>query len=86
MRPNDPGALFQRASIHLAQGHTDRARQELEQLLRDFPSFSEAHAALATAYYRLKRTADGDKESAEARRVREEAQKLLEEKRKAAGQ
>ncbi len=84
VRPNDPGALYQRASIHLSQGLNQQARQELEQLIRDYPSFSEAHAALATVYYRLKRTADGDKETAEARRVREEAQKLLEEKRKPA--
>ena len=82
VRPNDPGALYQRASIHLSQGLTGQARQELEQLIREYPSFSEAHAALATVYYRLRRTADGDKEAAEARRVREEAQKLLEEKRK----
>lgn len=84
VRPNDPGALYQRASIHLSQGLYGQARQELEQIVRDYPSFSEAHAALATAYYRLKRTADGDRETAEARRVREEAQKLLEEKRKPA--
>jgi tetratricopeptide (TPR) repeat protein len=82
VRPNDPGALYQRASIHLSQGLTVQARQELEQLLHDYPSFSEAHAALATVYYRLKRTADGDHQTAEARRVREEAQKLLEERRK----
>ena len=84
VRPNDPGALFLRASIHLSQGLHDQARQELEQLLRAYPDFSEAHAALATAYYRLKRTADGDRETAEARRVREEAQKRLEEKLKPA--
>lgn len=84
VRPNDPGALYQRASIHISQGFTEQARQELEPLIRDFPSFSEAHAALATVYYRLKRTADGDREAAEARRVREEAQKSLEEKRKPA--
>jgi tetratricopeptide (TPR) repeat protein len=82
VRPTDPGALFQRASIHLAQGMTDHARLELEQLLHDYPEFSEAHAALATAYYRLKRPADGDRETAEARRVREEAQRQLEQKRK----
>ena len=52
--------------------------------IRDYPSFSEAHAALATVYYRMKRTADGDRETAEARRVREEAQKLLEGHRKPA--
>jgi tetratricopeptide (TPR) repeat protein len=82
VRPNDPGALYQRASIHLTQGLTGQARQELEQLIRDYPSFSEAHAALARAYYKLQLTADGDREAAEARRVREEAQKQLEEKRK----
>ena len=48
--------------------------QELEQLTRDYPNFSEAHAALARTYYKLKRTADGDRETAEARRVREDAQ------------
>ncbi len=82
VRPTDPGALYQKASIHLAQGLADQARGELEQLLRTYPNFSEAHAALATAYYRLKRTADGDRETAEARRVREQAQKDLEQKRK----
>jgi predicted Zn-dependent protease len=81
VRPNDPGALYQRASIHLTQGLTDEALQELEPLIRDYPNFSEAHAALARVYYKLKRTADGDREAAEARRVREEAQKQLEEKR-----
>jgi len=81
VRPKDPGALYERASIHMRQGQTDEARRELEDLLHDYPNFSEAHAALATAYYRLKRIADGDRETAEARRVREEAQKQLEEKR-----
>ena len=81
VRPNDPGALYLRASIHSSQGLNEQARQELEQLLRDFPKFSEAHAALATVYYRLKRPGDGDRETAEARRVREEGQKVLEEKR-----
>ena len=82
VRPKDPGALFQRASIHLAQGSTEQAMGELEELLRDFPKFSEAHAALATAYYRLKRREDGDRETAAARRVREEEQKALEQQRR----
>jgi tetratricopeptide (TPR) repeat protein len=84
VRPNDPGALYLRASMHLSQGLNEQTRQELEHLLRDYPDFSEAHAALATVYYRLKRTADGDRETAEARRVREEAQRRLEERQKAA--
>ncbi len=72
-------------AIHLAQGLTEQARGELERLIQDYPNFSEAHAALATAYYRLKRTEDGNREAAEARRVREEAQKEMEEKRKRTG-
>ena len=67
VRPADPGARNQRASIHLMQGKTDQAREELEQLVRDYPDFAEAHAALATAYYRLKRPADGDRERDAAR-------------------
>jgi tetratricopeptide (TPR) repeat protein len=80
VRPNDPGALYQRASIHLTQGLTADAQQELEQLTKAYPNFSEAHAALARVYYKLQRKADGDREAAEARRVREEAQKQLEQK------
>lgn len=86
VRPADPGALYQRASIHLAQGLTEQARQEFEQLVRDYPGFAEAHAALATVYYRLRRTADGDRERAAALRAQEEAQKQLEERRKRATQ
>src|SRR5208283_2250134 len=41
VRPNDPGALYQRASIHISQGLIEQARQELEQLIRDYPNFSE---------------------------------------------
>ncbi len=68
VRPNDPGALYQRASLHFMQGRTDQARQELERLVADFPAFAEAHALLATVYYRLKRPADGDRERDLARR------------------
>jgi tetratricopeptide (TPR) repeat protein len=86
VRPKDPGALYQRAAIHLSQNLYDPARQELEQLIHDYPNFSEAHAALARVYYKLNRRADGDREAAEARRVREEAQKQLDEKRNAGKQ
>ena len=75
VRPNDPGALYQRASIHTSQGDIEQARKELEQLVAGFPTFAEAHAALATVYYRLKRAADGDRERAAAQRAQEEAAK-----------
>jgi tetratricopeptide (TPR) repeat protein len=66
VRPNDPGALYQRASVHIAQAKLDEACSELEHLVKAFPDFAEAHAALATVYYRLKRPADGDRERAAA--------------------
>jgi len=69
VRPADPGALFQRATILSSQGQFDDARTQLEQLVKDFPDFNEAHIALATIYYRQKRTADGDRERALGRRT-----------------
>jgi tetratricopeptide (TPR) repeat protein len=69
VRPGDPGARYQQASIHTAQGNLEPARAELEGLVKEFPSFAEAHAALATVYYRLKRTADGDRERAAAQQA-----------------
>jgi len=81
VRAGDPGALYQRASIHLAQGNLEQARGELEDLVQRFPSFAEAHAALATVYYRLKRPADGDRERAAAQRAQQETARKLEESR-----
>jgi tetratricopeptide (TPR) repeat protein len=86
VRPADPGALYQRASIHFLQGLTEQARKEFEQLVRDYPDFAEAHAALATVYYRLKRKQDGDQERAAALRAQQDAQKRLEERRSRAPQ
>jgi tetratricopeptide (TPR) repeat protein len=85
VRPADPGARYQRASIHSLQGLTGQAAREFEQLVKDEPNFAEAHAALAAAYYRLKRKADGDRARATAARVQQENQRRLEEKRKRAG-
>jgi tetratricopeptide (TPR) repeat protein len=82
VRPADAGALYQRASIHSAQGLTEKARQELEALIRDYPDFAEARAALATVYYRLKRKEDGDRERDAGRRVQQEAEKRLDEGRR----
>lgn len=86
VRPADPGALYQRASIHSSQGRAEQALQEFEQLVRDYPDFAEAHAALATIHYRMKRKADGDRERAAAYRAQQQAQQRLEESRKRASQ
>jgi len=64
MRPEDPRAAYLRASLHIATGQNDDARQELERIVQRSPDFVEAHVQLATVYYRLKRKEDGDRERA----------------------
>jgi tetratricopeptide (TPR) repeat protein len=63
-RPNDPGIRYQMANVDLATGNLEQARQALEALIAESPDFAEAHATLATVYYRLHRSADGDRERA----------------------
>jgi tetratricopeptide (TPR) repeat protein len=64
VRPGDAGVRYQIATIHVSRGESERALPMLEAIVRDAPSFVEAHVTLATVYYRLKRRADGDRERA----------------------
>jgi tetratricopeptide (TPR) repeat protein len=64
VRPGDPGARYQHATILLHDNKAEDARAELEAIVAEAPSFTEAHVTLATVYYRLKRKADGDRERA----------------------
>ena len=64
LRPGDPTVRYQLASINLAEGKAEQARQEFEDLVKESPNFTEAHVSLAGIYYREKRKADGDKERA----------------------
>jgi tetratricopeptide (TPR) repeat protein len=68
-RPNDPGVRYQMANVDLATGKADQARKALEALIGESPDFLEAHATLATVYYRLGRSADGDRERAIAQKL-----------------
>ena len=68
-RPNDPGVRYQVAILDLATGNPDQARKALEALIGESPDFAEAHATLATVYYRLDRSADGDRERAIAQKL-----------------
>ncbi|HEX3748030.1 MAG TPA: tetratricopeptide repeat protein [Bryobacteraceae bacterium] len=63
-RPNDAATRYQIALLDLQDGRTDEARTALENLLRENPNDVEAHISLATAYYRLKRKQDGNKQRA----------------------
>jgi tetratricopeptide (TPR) repeat protein len=64
VRPGDPGVRYQIATIHVSRGETERALPLLEAIVKEAPTFLEAHVTLATVYYRLKRRADGDRERA----------------------
>jgi predicted Zn-dependent protease len=68
-RPNDPGVRYQMANVDLATGNPEQARQALEALIKEAPDFAEAHATLATVYYRLNRSADGDRERAVSQKL-----------------
>lgn len=64
VKPGDLRSRYQRASIYLAQGKAEEARVELEAVAKEAPSIAEVHTTLASAYYRLKRKEDGDRERA----------------------
>jgi tetratricopeptide (TPR) repeat protein len=74
MRPRDLGVRYQIATVLLLLGNVTEAQQLLEGILKDAPQFLEAHVSLATAYYRLKRKEDGDRERALVRELNQQAQ------------
>jgi tetratricopeptide (TPR) repeat protein len=75
-RPNDPGVRYQMANVDLATGNLEPARQALETLIRESPDFAEAHATLATVYYRVNRSADGDRERAISQKLMDQRDAL----------
>jgi len=75
VRPDDPGALYQLASIDILLGRNQQALAELERLTKESPNFTEAQVSLATVYYRLKRKEDGNRVRAIVRKLQEEDQK-----------
>ena len=77
LRPGDPGARYQLATILLASNdpkETAEAARLLEKLVSESPTFVEAHVSLATAYYRMKRKEDGDRQRAIVAKLSAEAQ------------
>ncbi|MGA7235982.1 MAG: tetratricopeptide repeat protein [Bryobacteraceae bacterium] len=76
-RPNDPGIRYQIANVDLATGNLDQARKSMEALIAESPDFAEAHATLATVYYRLHRSADGDRERAISQKLMDQRDALI---------
>ena len=71
LRPQDATARLGLAGALLSQGETEESRKLLEGVIAEVPDYTEAHVMLATCYYRLKRTADGDRHKAIAERLRQ---------------
>jgi tetratricopeptide (TPR) repeat protein len=74
IRPGDPGARYQIATIEVARNQLDAACRDLEGLIKDSPDFIEAHVSLATVYFRQKRKTDGERERAIYARLNAERQ------------
>jgi len=64
VRPDDPAVRYQLAIIQIGTGNIEHARKSLEDLIKDNPSFLDAHVSLARLYYRLHMKPDGDRERA----------------------
>jgi tetratricopeptide (TPR) repeat protein len=74
VRPGDVAIKHGMAAAHLGLGDAERARELLEQVVQESPSFVEGHVLLATTYYRLKRRDDGDRERKIVERLNAENQ------------
>jgi tetratricopeptide (TPR) repeat protein len=69
VRPGDFGARYQIASVEVAKGDLASAQRDLESIVKEAPTFTEAHVSLATVYFREKRKVDGDRERATVARL-----------------
>jgi tetratricopeptide (TPR) repeat protein len=74
IRPGDLTARRILASLRLQTGKTEEAVAMFEAIVKESPDFLEAHVQLATAYNRLKRTADAERERVIIDRLNAEAQ------------
>jgi tetratricopeptide (TPR) repeat protein len=74
IRPDDLALRHAMAATHLSLGNTDRARELLEQVVKEAPAFIDGHVLLATTYYRLRRKEDGDRERALIEKLNAEKQ------------
>ena len=73
-QPMNPSVRHGLAAAYLALNEPERARELLEAVVADVPSFVDAHVLLATMYYRLRRKEDGDRERQIVERLTAEAQ------------
>jgi tetratricopeptide (TPR) repeat protein len=74
VRPGNLAVRYQIALVKMAQGQDETARNELEQIVKEAPNFTEGHVSLAIIYFREKRKDDGNRERAIVQKLNEERQ------------
>jgi len=82
VRSNDTEALYQMAQLLQARDSLPEAITLLERVVKDDPYYIAAHVLLARLYYKVQRTADGDRERAEIQRLNDQEQRLYIERQK----
>jgi hypothetical protein len=73
IRPKDLTARKLLASLRLQTGHVEEAATMFEAIEKEAPDLVDVHVELATAYNRLKRKEDADREKAIVDRLNAEA-------------
>lgn len=73
VQPNSPAVRYQIAAARFGQGKLEQAVKELEALVKEWPSFVEAHVTLAAAYFRLGRREEARREQDIVRKLNAEA-------------
>jgi tetratricopeptide (TPR) repeat protein len=74
VRPGAPQVLYQIAVAQIGTGNLAQARKMLEALVKDAPTFVEAHISLATVCYRLHDKQEGNRERAIVAKLNAEIQ------------
>ncbi len=74
IRTDDLEVMFQLARVARAKERFDEALGLLEQIVAAKPDHTRAHVLLAQTYFRLKRTADGNREREIVRRLNQQEQ------------
>lgn len=74
LRPLSLAVRYQVAYLAFGQGKLEEAREELEKVVAADPNWVEPHITLATVYFRLKRSADGQRMQARVRELNEQQQ------------
>jgi tetratricopeptide (TPR) repeat protein len=77
IKPDDPMAQEQLALCYERERQLEQAEQLLQKAVEMDPRFQQAHVALARVYYKLHKTADGDREKAIASSLQADASKRI---------